>query len=135
MPPRRVITGRSQEPRRRFAEELRLLRLERGVRMRGLTKAVGWDPVATTRAKGDRAVFAGAGIDGCLYRWDARRGEPEGTPWECHNGYIMTRTSLVLPGWHTAAGHRRRGRNGASMACRERGTRGQQGGFDRTHHQ
>jgi transcriptional regulator with XRE-family HTH domain len=44
MPPRRVITGRSQEPRRRFAEELRLLRLERGLSLRDLAKAVGWDP-------------------------------------------------------------------------------------------
>ena len=43
MPPRRVITGRSQEPRRRFAEELRLLRTERGVSLRELAKVVGWD--------------------------------------------------------------------------------------------
>lgn len=42
-------------------------------------------------------MFAGAGIGGCLYRRDARTGEPDGTPGECHNGYIMTRTSLVLP--------------------------------------
>ncbi|MYT31098.1 MULTISPECIES: helix-turn-helix transcriptional regulator [unclassified Streptomyces] len=44
MPPRRVITGRSQEPRKRFAEELRLLRTARGVSLRDLAKAVGWDP-------------------------------------------------------------------------------------------
>ncbi|MGW5664530.1 helix-turn-helix domain-containing protein [Streptomyces sp. NPDC003758] len=44
MPSRRVITGRSQEPRRRFAEELRLLRTERGVSLRELAKVVGWDP-------------------------------------------------------------------------------------------
>ncbi|MEU2875646.1 helix-turn-helix domain-containing protein [Streptomyces sp. NPDC014748] len=44
MPPRRVITGRSQEPRKRFAEELRLLRHERGLSLRNLAKAVGWDP-------------------------------------------------------------------------------------------
>ena len=43
MPPRRAITGRSQEPRRRFAEELRLLRTQRGVSLRELAKAVGWD--------------------------------------------------------------------------------------------
>ncbi|MER6527076.1 helix-turn-helix transcriptional regulator [Streptomyces sp. NPDC001508] len=43
MPPRRVITGRSQEPRKRFAEELRLLRHERGVSLRELAKMVGWD--------------------------------------------------------------------------------------------
>ncbi|MFJ8362239.1 helix-turn-helix domain-containing protein [Streptomyces sp. NPDC093984] len=44
MPPRRVITGRSQEPRRRFAEELRLLRTARGESLRDLAKVVGWDP-------------------------------------------------------------------------------------------
>jgi len=43
MPSRRVITGRSQEPRRRFAEELRLLRQERGESLRQLAEALGWD--------------------------------------------------------------------------------------------
>ncbi|MGW3494590.1 helix-turn-helix domain-containing protein [Streptomyces sp. NPDC001020] len=43
MPPRRVITGRSQEPRRRFAEELRLLRTERDLSLRKLGEALGWD--------------------------------------------------------------------------------------------
>ncbi|MFD4502042.1 helix-turn-helix transcriptional regulator [Streptomyces sp. NPDC058457] len=44
MPQRRVVTGRSQEPRQRFAEELRLLRAERGVSLRKLAEDVGWDP-------------------------------------------------------------------------------------------
>ncbi|MGW3460955.1 helix-turn-helix domain-containing protein [Streptomyces olivaceoviridis] len=44
MPMRRVITGRSQEPRRRYAQELRLLRTSRGQSLRELAKAVGWDP-------------------------------------------------------------------------------------------
>ncbi|MFJ5534604.1 helix-turn-helix domain-containing protein [Streptomyces sp. NPDC093261] len=43
MPPRRVITGRSQEPRKRFAEELRLLRTERGESLRKLGEVLGWD--------------------------------------------------------------------------------------------
>ncbi|MDT0463489.1 helix-turn-helix domain-containing protein [Streptomyces gibsoniae] len=43
MPPRRVITGRSQEPRKRFAEELRLLRTERGDGLRKLGEVLGWD--------------------------------------------------------------------------------------------
>ncbi|MER6731389.1 helix-turn-helix domain-containing protein [Streptomyces puniciscabiei] len=43
MPQRRAITGRSQEPRARFAEELRLLRAERGVSLRALAEVVGWD--------------------------------------------------------------------------------------------
>ncbi|MHC0429330.1 helix-turn-helix domain-containing protein [Streptomyces sp. O3] len=43
MPPRRVITGRSQEPRQRFAEELRLLRSQRGDSLRKLGEVLGWD--------------------------------------------------------------------------------------------
>ncbi|MEU2712493.1 helix-turn-helix transcriptional regulator [Streptomyces sp. NPDC007205] len=43
MPQRRAITGRSQEPRVRFGEELRLLRAARGVSLRTLADAVGWD--------------------------------------------------------------------------------------------
>ncbi|OLZ71406.1 transcriptional regulator [Streptomyces sp. IMTB 2501] len=43
MPQRRVVTGRSQEPRVRFTEELRLLRTERGLSLRKLAEEVGWD--------------------------------------------------------------------------------------------
>lgn len=43
MPQRRVITGRSQEPRRRFAEELRALRAAKGVSLRQLGERLGWD--------------------------------------------------------------------------------------------
>ncbi|TWV33797.1 helix-turn-helix domain-containing protein [Streptomyces misionensis] len=43
MPPRKVVTGRSQEPRRRYAEELRRLRLAKGLSLRELAALVGWD--------------------------------------------------------------------------------------------
>ncbi|MFG2893760.1 helix-turn-helix domain-containing protein [Streptomyces sp. NPDC048248] len=43
MPPRRAVTGRSQEPRQRFAEELRLLRSGRGDSLRQLGEVLGWD--------------------------------------------------------------------------------------------
>ncbi|WTO41388.1 helix-turn-helix transcriptional regulator [Streptomyces achromogenes] len=43
MPQRLAVTGRSQEPRARFTEELRRLRTERGLSLRDLAKAVGWD--------------------------------------------------------------------------------------------
>ncbi|MEK9522038.1 helix-turn-helix transcriptional regulator [Streptomyces venezuelae] len=43
MPQRRVISGRSQEPRQRFAEELRRLRVERKLSLRQLGERVGWD--------------------------------------------------------------------------------------------
>ncbi|WP_371534703.1 helix-turn-helix transcriptional regulator [Streptomyces sp. NBC_00466] len=43
MPQRRLVTSRSQEPRQRFAEELRNLRVERGISLRQLGERVGWD--------------------------------------------------------------------------------------------
>lgn len=43
MPPRRVVTGRSQEPRQRFAEELRHLRARSGASLRQLGERLGWD--------------------------------------------------------------------------------------------
>ncbi|WP_435613173.1 helix-turn-helix domain-containing protein [Streptomyces sp. bgisy159] len=49
MPPRRAITGKSQEPRLRYAEELRLLRTEKGLTLRELADAVGWDSSVFSR--------------------------------------------------------------------------------------
>ncbi|MFJ3703050.1 MULTISPECIES: helix-turn-helix transcriptional regulator [unclassified Streptomyces] len=43
MPTRRAVTGRSREPRARFAEELRNLRTERGDSLRQLGERLGWD--------------------------------------------------------------------------------------------
>ncbi|MFJ3901290.1 helix-turn-helix domain-containing protein [Streptomyces sp. NPDC090025] len=43
MPPRRVVTGRSQEPRQRFTEELRQLRAGSGASLRQLGDRLGWD--------------------------------------------------------------------------------------------
>ncbi|WP_129842935.1 helix-turn-helix transcriptional regulator [Streptomyces sp. RFCAC02] len=43
MPTRRAVTGRSREPRARFAEELRQLRVERGHSLRQLGERLGWD--------------------------------------------------------------------------------------------
>ncbi|MCX4735371.1 helix-turn-helix transcriptional regulator [Streptomyces sp. NBC_01363] len=43
MPQRRVISGRSQEPRQRFAEELRILRTGSGMSLRQLGERLGWD--------------------------------------------------------------------------------------------
>ena len=44
MPQRLVVTEMSHEPRKRFAEELRRLRAERGLTLRDLSREVGWDP-------------------------------------------------------------------------------------------
>lgn len=43
MPARRAVTGRSREPRVRFAEELRLLRTQRGASLRQTGERLGWD--------------------------------------------------------------------------------------------
>ncbi|MET7484845.1 helix-turn-helix transcriptional regulator [Streptomyces sp. NPDC005538] len=43
MPQRLVVTELSHEPRKRFPEELRRLRNERGMSLRELAKALGWD--------------------------------------------------------------------------------------------
>ncbi|MBQ0988190.1 helix-turn-helix domain-containing protein [Streptomyces sp. F63] len=43
MPQRRLVTGRSREPRQRFAEELRQLRAGKGVSLRQLGERLGWD--------------------------------------------------------------------------------------------
>ncbi|GHH87235.1 helix-turn-helix domain-containing protein [Streptomyces capitiformicae] len=43
MPQRRTVTGRSQEPRKRFAEEVRALRERSGQSLRELAEQVGWD--------------------------------------------------------------------------------------------
>ncbi|SER80381.1 Helix-turn-helix domain-containing protein [Streptomyces sp. yr375] len=42
MPARRAVTGRSQDPRRRFAEELRALRAAKGDSLRQLEETLGW---------------------------------------------------------------------------------------------
>lgn len=43
MPTRRAVTGRSREPRARFAQELRALRAARGESLRQLGERLGWD--------------------------------------------------------------------------------------------
>ncbi|MCX3058409.1 helix-turn-helix domain-containing protein [Streptomyces beihaiensis] len=43
MPPRRVVTSKSREPRERYAEEVRKLRLDRGLSFRQIGEQLGWD--------------------------------------------------------------------------------------------
>lgn len=43
MPQRRTVTSRSQEPRTRFAEEVRELREQSGLSLRQLAEQLGWD--------------------------------------------------------------------------------------------
>ncbi|MDQ0959631.1 transcriptional regulator with XRE-family HTH domain [Streptomyces sp. B4I13] len=58
MPARRVVTGRSQQPRKRFAEELRLLRNGRGESLRELAERLGWD--ASTLGKMESGTNLGS---------------------------------------------------------------------------
>lgn len=44
MPQRVAVTALSHEPRKRFAEEVKRLRTERGLSLRDLSTVVGWDP-------------------------------------------------------------------------------------------
>ncbi|MFI5961205.1 helix-turn-helix domain-containing protein [Streptomyces asoensis] len=56
MPSRRVITGRSQEPRRRFAEELRLLRTDKGDSLRQLEAVLGWNASTFGKMEGGQSL-------------------------------------------------------------------------------
>ncbi|GGQ47149.1 helix-turn-helix domain-containing protein [Streptomyces asoensis] len=56
MPSRRVITGRSQEPRRRFAEELRLLRTDKGDSLRQLEAVLGWSASTFGKMEGGQSL-------------------------------------------------------------------------------
>ncbi|MGW2491667.1 helix-turn-helix domain-containing protein [Streptomyces sp. NPDC001606] len=56
MPQRLMVTGRSQEPRARFAEELRRLRTERGLSLRELAKQVGWDASQFSKMESGRTL-------------------------------------------------------------------------------
>ncbi|MFK4099944.1 helix-turn-helix domain-containing protein [Streptomyces sp. NPDC019531] len=56
MPQRRVVTGRSHEPRARFAEELRLLRAGKGESLRDLADRLGWDASTLGKMESGRSL-------------------------------------------------------------------------------
>ncbi|MGW3271123.1 helix-turn-helix domain-containing protein [Streptomyces kronopolitis] len=86
MPPRRAITGRSQEPRQRFAEELRSLRAKKGDSLRQLGDAVGWDwslfgKMENGQTIGSPEVFQALDVyygtpDLLLTLWELAAGDP-----------------------------------------------------------
>ncbi|KOV57510.1 DNA-binding protein [Streptomyces sp. NRRL WC-3618] len=110
MPSRRVITGRSQEPRRRFAEELRLLRQERGESLRQLAEALGWD--ASLFGKLESGATLGSpevaqaldqhyGTPGLLLAlWELAVGDP--TQFKEQYRRYMTLESEAVSLWHYA---------------------------------
>ncbi|WP_330265985.1 helix-turn-helix transcriptional regulator [Streptomyces griseorubiginosus] len=56
MPQRRVVTGRSHEPRARFAEELRLLRAGKGGSLRDVADRLGWDASTLGKMESGRSL-------------------------------------------------------------------------------
>ncbi|MGD3106680.1 helix-turn-helix domain-containing protein [Streptomyces sp. YGL11-2] len=111
MPPRRVVTGRSQEPRRRFAEELRLLRRQRGESLRQLGQALGWDPSLFGKMENGQTIggpeVAEAldqhyGTPGLLLTlWELAVGDP--TQFKERYRRYMTLEQEAVSLWHYAA--------------------------------
>ncbi|SED25636.1 Helix-turn-helix domain-containing protein [Streptomyces misionensis] len=111
MPQRRAITGRSQEPRARFAEELRLLRTRKGLSLRALADAVGWD--ASLFGKMEKGQTLGgpevvmaldtfyATIDKLLTLWELAMADPPQFR-ERYRLYMRLEAEAVSM-WHYAA--------------------------------
>ncbi|MFF6778403.1 helix-turn-helix domain-containing protein [Streptomyces sp. NPDC012637] len=111
MPPRRVITGRSQEPRKRFAEELKKLRLERKLSYRALGSALGWDATLFSKMeKGEtiggpevvEALDAYYGLPGLLLAlWELAAGDQ--TQFRAKYRQYMALEAEAISLWHYAA--------------------------------
>ncbi|MEV7393479.1 helix-turn-helix transcriptional regulator [Streptomyces sp. NPDC091215] len=111
MPQRRVVTGRSQEPRQRFAEELRLLRAERGVSLKGLAEELGWDAsnfgkMESGRTLGSPEVVEALdqfyGTPGLLLAlWELAVGDPSQFKEQYRRYMVLEAEAVSL--WHYAA--------------------------------
>ncbi|MEU9702382.1 helix-turn-helix transcriptional regulator [Streptomyces sp. NPDC047981] len=111
MPARRVVTGRSQEPRKRFAEELRKLRAERGDSLRRLGEVVGWDwSLFSKMEKGEtlggpevvQALDTYYGTSGMLLvLWELALGDP--TQFKERYRRYMALEAEAISLWHYAA--------------------------------
>ncbi|GAA2507098.1 MULTISPECIES: DUF5753 domain-containing protein [Actinomycetes] len=108
MPQRRAITGRSQEPRARFAEELRLLREERHLTFRALAAQVGWDPTLFSKMEKGQSLggpetvvaldtFYGTG-DKLLTLWELAKADP--TQFKERYRQYMSLEAVALSMWH-----------------------------------
>ncbi|MDT0460612.1 helix-turn-helix transcriptional regulator [Streptomyces sp. DSM 41527] len=108
MPPRRAVTGRSQEPRQRFVEELRLLRAKKGVSLRQVGEALGWDWSLFGKMEGGQTIgspevaqaldqYYGT-KDLLLTLWELAAGDPKQFK-ERYRRY-MTLEAEALSLWH-----------------------------------
>ncbi|MFH8571814.1 helix-turn-helix domain-containing protein [Streptomyces sp. NPDC017993] len=108
MPPRRAVTGRSQEPRQRFAEELRLLRAQRGDSLRQLGEVLGWDSSLFGKMESGQtlgspevvqALDQHYGTPGLLLAlWELAAGDP--TQFKERYRRYMTLEAEALSLWH-----------------------------------
>lgn len=111
MPQRLVVTEMSHEPRKRFAEELRRLRTERGLSLRDLSRDVGWDPSlfgkmeSSSTLGGPEVVqaldqFYGTGSF-LLTLWELALGDPTQFKEQYRRYFLLQAEALSL--WHYAA--------------------------------
>lgn len=110
MPPRRAVTGRSQEPRQRFIEELRLLRAQKGDSLRQLGEALGWDWSLFGKMEGGQTIGSPEvaqaldqyyGTPGLLLTlWELAAGDP--TQFKERYRRYMTLEAEALSLWHYA---------------------------------
>ncbi|AZS72374.1 transcriptional regulator [Streptomyces lydicus] len=108
MPPRRAVTGRSQEPRQRYVEELRLLRAKKGDSLRQLGDVLGWDwSLFGKMEKGEtlggpevaQALDQHYGTSGLLLTlWELAAGDP--TQFRERYRRYMTLEAEALSMWH-----------------------------------
>ncbi|MFJ8137221.1 helix-turn-helix transcriptional regulator [Streptomyces sp. NPDC096013] len=111
MPQRVAVTTLSHEPRKRFAEELQRLRMQRGLSLRDLQKAVGWD--ASLFGKMERGgtlggpevvqaldQFYGSGSL-LLTLWELAVGDPTRFKEQYRRYFLLQAEALSL--WHYAA--------------------------------
>ncbi|MGW2409334.1 helix-turn-helix domain-containing protein [Streptomyces sp. NPDC001739] len=110
MPPRRAVTGRSQEPRQRFVEELRLLRSRKGDSLRQLGETLGWDWSLFGKMEGGQtlgspevvqALDQHYGTPGLLLTlWELAAGDP--TQFRERYRRYMTLEAEAVSLWHYA---------------------------------
>ncbi|MFJ3892756.1 helix-turn-helix domain-containing protein [Streptomyces sp. NPDC090083] len=111
MPQRVAVTTLSHEPRKRFAEELRRMRTQRGLSLRDLQRAVGWD--ASLFGKMERGgtlggpevvqaldQFYGTGSM-LLVLWELAVGDPTRFKEQYRRYFLLQAEALSL--WHYAA--------------------------------
>lgn len=110
MPARSPVTGRSHEPRVRFAEELRLLRAQRGESLRQLGHILGWDWSLFSKMENGKTMGSPEVVqalddhygtrDLLLTLWELAAGDP--TQFKEQYRRYMTLETEAVSLWHYA---------------------------------